>query len=143
MGVDGSEPAAEAVRWAVEEARLRGVTLEAILAWDWLDQDALGLEFRPDFGEEEALALLHGFLVAAVGEDGLEGVEVVESAVCDRPAHALVEASRDALLVVVGDRGHGGFADLLMGSVCAQVVNHSACPVLVVRIGAAQPQTMR
>jgi nucleotide-binding universal stress UspA family protein len=129
VGVDGSEPAAEALRWAAEEARLRDASLHALLAWDWLDQEALGLDFLPEFGEEEAQEVLHGFVVAALGE----GAEVVELAVCDRPAHALVEASKDADLVVVGDRGHGGFADLLLGSVSAQVVNHAACPVLVVR----------
>jgi nucleotide-binding universal stress UspA family protein len=133
VGVDGSEPAAAAVRWAVEEARLRGGSLQAILAWDWLDQAALGLEFAPDFGEEDARALLHRFLIEAVGEDGLDGLDVVEAAICDRPAHALVEASKEADLIVVGDRGHGGFADLLLGTISAQVVNHAACPVLVVR----------
>ncbi len=129
VGVDGSESAAEALRWAAEEARMRGATLEAVLAWDWLDQHALGVDFHPEFDDEEAQALLHGFVAAAVGD----GVEATEIAVCDRAAHALIEASNDADLVVVGDRGHGGFADLLLGSVSAQVVNHAACPVLVVR----------
>jgi nucleotide-binding universal stress UspA family protein len=135
VGVDGSEPAAEAVRWAADEARMRGATLEAVLAWDWLDQRALGLDFKPDFSDEEAQALLHGYLVSALGEDGLDGLDVVESAVNDRPAHALVEASKSADLLVVGDRGHGGFADLLLGSISAQVVNHAASPVLIVRAG--------
>lgn len=137
VGVDGSEPAAAALRWAVEEARFREATLEVVLAWDWLDQERLGLEFRPEFGEEQAVEVLRGYVTDAVGEAGIEGLDVVERAVCDRPAHALLEAAEDADLVVVGDRGHGGFADLLLGSVSAQVVNHAPCPVLVVR------QTMR
>ena len=58
---------------------------------------------------------------------------VTVRAVSDLPARELVAASRDADLVVVGSRGGGGFAGLLMGSVSAQVVHHAACPVAVIR----------
>lgn len=133
MGIDGSEPAADALRIAVQEARWRGASLEVVLAWDWLDQEKLGARFDPDFGEADAAEALHRYVTEALGPDGAEGVELVERAVCDHAAHAIVTAAEGAELVVVGDRGHGGFSDLLLGSVSAQVVNHAPCPVLVVR----------
>lgn len=72
--------------------------------------------------------------VMAVGELGGPGPEsVTVRAVSGQPAQALIEASADADLVVVGSRGAGGFATLLTGSVSSKVVNHAACPVVVVR----------
>ena len=53
----------------------------------------------------------------------------------DSPAHALVEQSRHAQLMVVGTRGHGAFAGALLGSTCHALLHHSACPVAVVRTG--------
>jgi nucleotide-binding universal stress UspA family protein len=52
-----------------------------------------------------------------------------------RPAKALAEMSREAALVVVGSRGHGGFASLVLGSTSRSLLNHANCPVLVVKPG--------
>jgi len=60
-------------------------------------------------------------------------VAVAQSVTSDRPAAALIEAAKDATLLVVGSRGHGGFAGLLLGSVSQQVIHHAPCPVAVIR----------
>ena len=73
---------------------------------------------------------LDAALQEAIPETGT--VEIERRVVEDRPAAALVEESRSADLVVVGSRGHGGFAGLLLGSVSQQVAHHAACPVVIV-----------
>lgn len=57
--------------------------------------------------------------------------------VVGNPAAALIDASRDANLVAVGSRGHGGFTGMLLGSVSHQTIHHAHCPVLVIREPAA------
>jgi Universal stress protein family len=60
-------------------------------------------------------------------------VMVEQYVTSERPAAALLDAAREAALLVVGCRGHGGFAGLLLGSVSQQVIHHAPCPVVVVR----------
>ena len=65
-------------------------------------------------------------------EIGETGPEVTVSVSVGDPAEELVKASRDADMLVVGSRGSGGFARLLMGSVSSQVTHHAACPVVII-----------
>ena len=128
VGVDGSEGSDRALRWAAEEAQLRGATLRAVCVWSYLDQS--GRPFDPTYGEDDALALVDG-AVAGLGA-GAEGIEIEKLAINDLPARGLIEAAAGADLVVVGARGIGGFRGLLLGSVSQQCAAHARCPVVIV-----------
>lgn len=137
VGVDGSNGARRALEWAVEEARLRKSRLLAVHAWHApplvsgagpfdapITLDAETLEQI----EASAEKLLENELDAV----DTSGLEVERLVVLRTPADALLEAARDADLLVVGTRGHGGFTGLLLGSVSQQVSHHASCPVVIV-----------
>lgn len=131
VGIDGSPHAARAVRWAHDEARTHDATLQVVMAWHWGDQRHVDPDapFDPSYDQESAGEALTAFVAQALGEHH-DGVEM--TAVLDLPARALLEAAEDADLVVVGSRGRGGFAGLMLGSVSQQVVTHAPCPAVVV-----------
>ena len=142
VGVDHSAGAKEALRFALEEARLRHATLRAVHAWQFGYIGATGMEGRlPAVGAElhEYREAAEAALDATLSEMPPEACEVeVERRVVEgAPAAVLVEESRDADLLVVGSRGHGGFAQLLLGSVSQQCAHHAECPVVIVRSKAA------
>lgn len=131
VGVDESPGAADALRWAAREARIRHWDLTAVMAWGFLDQHHLDDEgFSPEYGAEAAARTLHELLRRADPDD----VAVIdERVVCDLPARALISASVDADLLVVGARGLGGFKGMLLGSVSQQCAHHATVPVAVIR----------
>ena len=131
VGVDASEHATRAVRWAVEEARLRGAELEIVHAVHQPDIAAMPAVLPMPTHEqlEQAGNQLVDELLAEVDTSDLTVTRDVRSGgaagvICNRAA--------DADLVVVGARGLGGFRGLLLGSVTQQVVAHSPKPVVVV-----------
>lgn len=131
IGTDGSAHATGALRWAVEEAAVHGATVEAVLAWNFLDQhqpDRSGT-FDADYGEDDARAALSAWVTEAVGAD----VKVEQRTVADLPVRALLEVGDGADLLVVGARGTGGFDGLLVGSVSDRIVQFARHPVAVVR----------
>jgi nucleotide-binding universal stress UspA family protein len=138
VGVDQSEGAKAALVFAHEEARLRHATLRAVHAWQFGYIGYSGLEGAvPTMGgdirdlREAATATLEATVRDALPDPGDVTVEqrVVEGA----PGAVLVDESQNADLLVVGSRGHGGFAQLLLGSVSQQCAQHAACPVVIVR----------
>ena len=133
VGVDGSDAGRRALRWAFEEARLRGLRLRAIGVVQ-LHLVALSVPGYPYADETYVNDLVAATReeVALVGAD-CPGVEADVEAVLGTPAETLVDASEGAELLVVGSRGRGGFSGLLLGSVSQQVVSHAHVPVLVVR----------
>jgi nucleotide-binding universal stress UspA family protein len=136
-GVDGSAVGDEAAEWAYREAVLHGADLELVHCWDYpyygtLDMVGLDEKIR-DTSARAAHAALSGALerLRASHPDG--PVEVTGVSVQGGAGWSLVERGRDALMIVVGSRGRGGFAGLLLGSTSHTVVSHATVPVLVVR----------
>jgi nucleotide-binding universal stress UspA family protein len=130
VGVDGSDASLEALRWAIRQAELTHAELEAITTWHVPVQS--GTDFSGTFVDWTDLA--QRTLDTALKEVGDGSPWAGTSRILEgHPAHVLVTASTDADLVVVGSRGHGGFAGLLLGSVSEYVIAHAACPVVVVR----------
>jgi len=130
VGVDGSAQSRAALDWAVEEAKLRNGEVLALTAWHFpYVTDALGQAWDYEIFQSDAQTILE----AELARVGTPGVQITGRIVQSNPAAALVEASREAELVAVGSRGHGGFAGMMLGSVSTQAVHHAHCPVLVFR----------
>jgi nucleotide-binding universal stress UspA family protein len=134
VGVDGSEESKEALRWALEEARLRRATVRAVNAFHTYAITP-GYGPREDFAPEALRRQAEEFLSSMVSDVAGKSRQVkIEEVLAEgRPANVLLEAAEDADLLVVGSRGHGGFVGLLLGSVSQQCATHAPCPVLIVR----------
>lgn len=144
VGVDGSDGAARALAWAVEECRLRESRVTAVMAWGWLSEyhDIVGDQFEPGYLEGIAADALAAYIDDALGPSSAETVDA--RTVNAGATRALLDASVGAALLVVGARGLGGFRGLLLGSVSQQCLHHASCPVAVVRdCGAADGSSPR
>ncbi|WP_406815395.1 universal stress protein [Mycobacterium sp. M23085] len=130
VGTDGSPASEAAIALAFEEASRRGVDLVALHAWsdvgvfpilgmNWRDREAEGQELLA-----ERLAGFH---------EQYPDVHVKRVIVCDKPSRWLLEEAEHAQLVVVGSRGRGGFAGMLLGSVSSHVAQAASVPVIVTR----------
>jgi nucleotide-binding universal stress UspA family protein len=133
VGVDGSESSKEALRWAIRQAKLTGASVEAVTAWRYPTGYGLapvieGLDLEGEAKES---------LTQALGEvSGLEPDVPVRPQVAEgHAAEVLLRTSKGADLLVLGSRGHGGFASAMLGSVSLYCVLHAHCPVLVLRDG--------
>ena len=129
VGVDGSDESVKATAWAAEQARVTGGTLELLIVWARPMSYGLPLVVGGYNPEHEAQAVVEK---TASGID-LPADRLRTHVVNAAPALALVERSKSADLLVVGSRGHGGFAELLLGSVSDHCVHHASCTVVVVR----------
>jgi nucleotide-binding universal stress UspA family protein len=142
VGVDGSDGAMEALRWAFTEARLRKAPLRTIHAWSFGNVGVVAGGYGyfgvagPSVGENEAelRAAAQTMVDDVVGSVAVAFPDVtVDRQVVNGGAAATLIAAVDAGdLLVVGSRGHGGFAELLLGSVSLQCVHHAPCAVVVV-----------
>ena len=135
VGVDGSEESEGALRWAIEEAHLRRATLRAVHVWTYPVIFA-GEFVPPDLVDANALRdaaqkALDDTVAEVAGETPDAYIERVVKH--GSAAHVLVEAAREADLLVVGSRGHGGFAGSLLGSVSQQCAHHAPCAVVIIR----------
>jgi nucleotide-binding universal stress UspA family protein len=130
VGVDGSPSSMTAVDWAVTEARLRNGRIRLVSAWYY---PPLASEVGDGLIDDTFKNSAEQTLAEALGMVADQGIPVSGTVVENSPATALLDAAKDADLVIVGSRGHGGLASILLGSVSSQVVHHAHCPVLVVR----------
>ncbi len=132
VGIDGSESAAEALRWAVAQAKLTGATVEAVYAWDPGAIVSLGVPPLLDWEplREAANARSHEIVEEAIGGDS--GVRIVAKTVTGHAAEVLVDRSATADLLVVGSRGLGGLKGMVLGSVGHHCAAHAHCPVVIV-----------
>jgi nucleotide-binding universal stress UspA family protein len=132
VGVDGSPSSMVALRWAILQAELTDSAVEAVTAWRLPSRYGLApvadgaTDFEGHAGKILADALNE---VSSVEPDVVIRSSVVEG----HPAEVLVRAAHGADMLVVGSRGHGGFAGALLGSVSQYCVHHAPCPVLVIR----------
>lgn len=133
VGVDGSDAAAGALLWAAKEARLRGVPLHVIHAWRLPLVDASEVAAS---SVVEAIAFEEAKNVLETAVASIDPAHLPEpvhgTLVRDRAADALLHAAGEHDLLVVGARGHGGLAGILLGSVADDVTRNSRCPVVVV-----------
>lgn len=131
VGVDGSAPSLSAVDWAATDAVRRDRPLHILHAIVWLPADApLPSAYAANIHHEAARIVAEAVDRA---ERAAQGVRITTATPVDSAAVALLHAAQHACEVVVGNRGHGGFTGLLLGSVGVQVAAHAPCPVVVVR----------
>ena len=131
VGVDGSEHALRALRWGLEEARLRDATLEVLHAAIQPEMPAYPVVMAVQ-SQDELTEAGKQLVEEALSQVDTAGLEVVRTVEVGSSTTLLCDASREADLLVVGARGLGGFRGLLLGSVTQQVIAHAACPVVVV-----------
>ena len=137
VGIDGSSHSARALEWALNEAANRHapltvLTVHSVAVTGWSGTPMLA----PGDAEEQEKARLAAeemTLKAASQLGEAQPASVTVRAIIGFPAEELVKASGDADLLVVGSRGAGGFARLIVGSVSDQVARYAHCPVAVVR----------
>jgi nucleotide-binding universal stress UspA family protein len=133
VGIDGSPASRAALLWAAADADRRDIPLNVIHAYEWRrpgSRMALGGAYA-DAAREQAESMV----AAAIADvrAAYPGLDVRGEAVLGHPGPALLAAAADAALLVLGSRGHGGFASLLLGSISQQVATHAAGPVVVIR----------
>lgn len=132
VGIDGSEPSKAALRWAVRQAELTGAAVEAVTSWELLP--SYGWYITPQQIEEveTTAAKTLQTTIEEVAGDRSE-VTIIRRVLRGHAARVLLDAADGAELIVVGNRGRGGFAGALLGSVSQYCVQHAACPVVVIR----------
>ncbi|MEI4272172.1 universal stress protein [Klenkia sp. LSe6-5] len=130
VAVDGSAPSREALRWGVRQAHLVGGVVQAVTAWTYPDLYGWGAVGAPDWA---ANAREQQDAAVSAALDPADATAVVRQVLEGLTARVLLDAAAGADLLVVGSRGHGAFAGMVLGSVSLHLVTHAPCPVVVVR----------
>jgi len=129
VGVDGFESSTAALRWAIHQAKLTGAVVEAVTAWHIPPGSGMVTAVdMPDYQDDARIVLTE-----AIAQTCMIDVEVRPRVVEGRAGAVLVQAAEGADLLVVGNRGHGGLAEALLGSVGQYCVHNAPCPVVIMR----------
>lgn len=135
VGVDGSGHSQRALEWAMQEAAIRHVPLTVLTVHEAIRgyySDMAIYPNDPARTEEARTAAQAETDKVLAGLDGPRPDSVTVKAVHGFPVEELINAGKDADMIVLGSRGAGGFTQLMMGSVAGQVAQHAHCPVLLV-----------
>ncbi len=139
VGIDDSEGSRAALRWALRNAHSTGSAVVVVHAYEssiaWIDVGSKEAPRMAEHDREHAETAAHRIVeetLDAVDSD-LRSVPVTVLAILGDPSKALLDAAQDADLLVVGSRGRGGFAGVLLGSVSQRAAQHAQCPVVIVR----------
>lgn len=138
VGVDGSEHSKVALAWAVHQATLTGDPLTVVMTWEFPNSYGYPVPWpeNVDFAAD-AKTVLEETVTAALGASPT--IPLTRDVVQGHPALVLEDASRTSALLVVGSRGHGEFAGMLLGSVSEHLATHAHCPLVIVRAGQDLP----
>lgn len=137
VGVEGSASSRAALRWAIEEARFRCGVVEVVTAFLPTYVPA-----APDFGYvpldpidvvDEVRKMQDAAVVEVCTAFDTAGVRIEQKLLKGRAADTLIAAGEGADMLVVGNRGRGGFRGLMLGSVSQQIAHHATCPVVIIR----------
>lgn len=133
VGVDGTEGGRRALRWALHEAAVRGETVQAVMSWRW---DTASPTEPTDVVRDSAERTLHHEIASQQSTlPEPAGVAVAAEVVEGRAADVLVQASRDADLLVLGSHGHDRVYRTVLGSTAQECVESAQCPVVVIPAG--------
>ncbi|OLE23870.1 MAG: hypothetical protein AUG49_14900 [Catenulispora sp. 13_1_20CM_3_70_7] len=135
VGIDDIEHSARAVAAGAREARLRGAPLWLAHAYHWLPPVVTGVMPGSDSPEGAVRDAATELLARAVARAHAENpdLDIHDYAMSGQPGPGLADLAEHAALLVVGGRGRGGFAGMMLGSVALSAAAHARCPVLVVR----------
>lgn len=128
VGVDGSDESEQALRWAARLSAWTGAGIDAVTAWQLPVYGWTTPNWDP---QKDALEALADTIQAAFGDQ--PPADVQQYAREGHAAQVLIDASQGALMLLVGPRGRGGFAQAMLGSVSSKCAEHASCPVLIVR----------
>ena len=130
VGIDGSGPSISALEWAARQADLTGATLEVMMTWEWPTSYGWVPPWPQSWNPMAEVRHVLDDAVDTVRKDH-PSLTIVSTVVQGHPAEKLIEASEGADLLVLGNRGHGEFVGMLIGSVSEHCAAKAHCPVLI------------
>ena len=131
VGVDGSQESVRALRWAADHVRQVGGIVHAVTVWHQPVQ--FGYRFPPTDAELEKQGKQALDSAMAQVKPDFPSLDIQAKLIRGQVIDEFVKLSRQADLMVVGNKGHGAFTGMLVGSVAMKIVHHAVCPVTVVR----------